>query len=163
MGIRDSFNKRPALGITLGVAALALAGLLAWRAGAGAGGVAHYRAFYSDDDGKTWFTDDFTRFPPFDHIGKMAYRAQVFRAGAGHPFVGYLECYPPDVQARLTAACTSTNAMLIAVQSASDSVLVKKPGGATWISPTSRAYQEIVTPKSPDGSTGDLVQMSPGQ
>jgi len=161
MGIRESFNKRPAIGITFGVAALALAGLVGWRVQAGAGGVGRYRAFYSDDDGKTWFVDDYTRFSPFDHNGKIAYRAQVFRAGDGPPFVGYLECYPPDVKARLATACTSTNAMLVAVQSASESILVKKPGGGAWVAPASQAYQETVTPASPDGSTGNLVQMSP--
>ena len=47
--------------------------------------------FFSDDDGATWFIDDNTRIPPFDHGGKPAYRAEVFECGTGKPFVAYLE------------------------------------------------------------------------
>lgn len=43
--------------------------------------------FYSDDDGKTWFVDDMTRIPPFDHNGKQSTLAKVL-GGVIRPAAG---------------------------------------------------------------------------
>ena len=50
-------------------------------------------AFYTDDGGKTFFTDDAKKIPPFDHNGKQAYRCDVFDSGSGKPFVGLVYRY----------------------------------------------------------------------
>ena len=50
------------------------------------------QAFYSDDDGATWFADAADRLPPFDHDGKPAFSAFVYECD-GKPFVNHLERY----------------------------------------------------------------------
>jgi len=60
------------------------------------------RVFYSDDDGATYFVDNVDRLPPFDHDGKPAVRAHVFRCGhGGDAFVGYLEKVDDVTRAKL--------------------------------------------------------------
>lgn len=113
------------------------------------------KAFYSVDDGDTYFVDDLNKAYPFDHNGKQAYRAYVFRGNQdGKKFVGFLErmndagrakmvelaAQPhdkaePDI-ARLLATCTE----------------VKKPHDTQWAPVNSPAYGLIVNPSSPDGS-----------
>ena len=44
-------------------------------------------AFYTDDE-KTFFKDDVNKIFPFDHNGKQAYRADVFKGPDGKEFVG---------------------------------------------------------------------------
>jgi hypothetical protein len=46
--------------------------------------------FYTTDDGQTWFRGPINKAVPFEHEGKEAVRAYVFRCG-GTEFVGYLE------------------------------------------------------------------------
>jgi hypothetical protein len=49
------------------------------------------RAYFTDDEGKTYFEDDVLKPFPFERSGKKAYRAYVFRCGSrGTPFVGML-------------------------------------------------------------------------
>ena len=45
-------------------------------------------AFYTDDNGKTFFKDDIDKFSPFDRGGKQAYRCSVFQDASGKQFVG---------------------------------------------------------------------------
>jgi hypothetical protein len=53
-------------------------------------GTAPGNAFYTDDNGKSFFRDDVCRVTPFDHNGKQAYRADVFRGADGKQFVGLI-------------------------------------------------------------------------
>ena len=50
-------------------------------------------AFYTDDDGATTFVDDIDRITPFDHNGKPAYLARVYKSKKGATFVAWLERY----------------------------------------------------------------------
>lgn len=59
--------------------------------------------FYSDDDGRTFFEDSAIKFPPFDHDGKTAYQAEVFKNTRGDQFVAVLRRYTPDAKAQLEA------------------------------------------------------------
>jgi hypothetical protein len=59
-----------------------------------------YVAFYSDDDGKTYYRDNIYNFPPFERDGKVVNRAIVF-TNNGQTFVGYLERYTPDAKKKL--------------------------------------------------------------
>jgi len=45
-------------------------------------------AFYTEDNGKSFFKDDLFKISPFDHNGKQAYRCDVFESGGGKQFVG---------------------------------------------------------------------------
>ena len=68
------------------------------RGESGGAGSAVAKAFFSDDDGQTYFTDAADKIPPFDHKGKQAVTAYVFRCNGGKPFVGYLEMYDPQTK-----------------------------------------------------------------
>src|SRR6267154_2521014 len=56
------------------------------------------KAFFSVDDGKTWFPDDAKNIPPFDKDGKQAVRAFVYRCADGTTFVNYLQRYKPEAK-----------------------------------------------------------------
>src|SRR5450755_960219 len=57
-------------------------------------------AYYSDDDGQTYFVDSLYKFPPFDHGGKTAVQA-ILAESNGHKFVGYLKRFKPAAQTQL--------------------------------------------------------------
>jgi hypothetical protein len=93
--------------VAVAVAFLVLAGGVAfWNGGFGSGGQSlKTRAFYTVDNGKTWFVDDAEKVTPFDYRGKQAFRVRVFTTDGGKTeFAGYLERYTPEAQKRLAAA-----------------------------------------------------------
>ena len=51
------------------------------------------KTFYSDDDGEELVSRRHLKGSPFDHNGKQAYRAIVFRCPNGPPFVAFLAKY----------------------------------------------------------------------
>jgi hypothetical protein len=95
MRIREAINKRPALAIGISLACVAVVvGIWLWRAfgdqtGDSGSGT---RAWYTIDDGRTWFADAATRVVPFEHQGKPAYRCRVWVCEDGKTqFVSHLE------------------------------------------------------------------------
>ena len=81
MGIREKINQNPkqTTAITAAIVVVALAFIL-WQAcsgGPGSGGVITTKAFYTTDDGKTFFVDSSSNIPPYQKDGKTAFRAQV--------------------------------------------------------------------------------------
>jgi hypothetical protein len=95
-GVRQQINENKKLGIGVGVAIVILAlGLIAlqFRGPTNASAAVATKAFYTDDDGKTFFKDNADRLVPFDRNGKQAYRADVFRGSDGKEFVGLIYRY----------------------------------------------------------------------
>lgn len=74
---------------TLGVLLVVASGIRGDRPASGSS-----QAYYSDDDGQTYFVDSIDKIPPFYHGGKEADRAFVFSGGDGK-FVGYLQRFKP--------------------------------------------------------------------
>jgi hypothetical protein len=68
---------------------LGIIGIQLIRAG-GTGITVSDSAFYTDDNGKTFFKDERYKVVPFDHNGKQAYRADVFQCRDGKQFVGLM-------------------------------------------------------------------------
>src|SRR5690348_13994130 len=93
----------------LGVATLLLtiaAGAVGFQAFGGresGAGPAAKTAFYTDDNGKTFFKDDVGKLPPFDHNGKKAYRCDVFEDSKGKQFVGLLYRYTENGRREMEA------------------------------------------------------------
>jgi len=71
------------------VAAAALGFQMLGGRESGAGAVAT-QAFFTDDEGKSFFKDDVSKLPPFSHNGKQALGCDVFEstAAGGKQFVG---------------------------------------------------------------------------
>src|SRR2546429_9827812 len=90
MGIREALNHRTRLAIGLSaLLVVAGVGLCLWASSSGIP-ASIKTAYYSDDDGRSTFVDEVDKLVPFDHGGKQAVRAFVYRCGSGKPFVGYL-------------------------------------------------------------------------
>jgi hypothetical protein len=158
VGVRESIKRRQSL--TVAVAGLMIVGagiaiyVQARDPTPGAG-----MAFFSNDDGKTYFTDRNTRLAPFDKDGKPAYRAHVFECG-GKRVVGFLSRYRPEAIAALEEAAAAKgtgkpprNAAALA-SVGTYGMEVKRPGDAAWVNQADSGRATAVRVfRCPDGST----------
>jgi hypothetical protein len=161
LGVRELINRNNQLmmGVAIAGVALALVSIIIlWRHREGPPVLgAGVQAFFSDDDGKTWFPDDATKIPPIDHNGKPAYRALVYRRGDSASFVSCLESFPPEVKTHIEQKAGSN---LLDLQNAefaaASQMLIKKPGAAHWLKDTpatDAGFMKLITsPDCPDGS-----------
>jgi hypothetical protein len=126
--------------------------------------------FYTTDDGKTWFRGPPGQPAPFDHDGKPAVKAYVYRCG-GTEFVVYLEEFTPDamrviedMEQRVADLATRPTAPGEPGPAAQAGMIrsrtmyqvsmfgreVKRPGDATWTSVgDTQAVAAIQQPKCP--------------
>ena len=162
MGIRQKINEHSGVAsAVIGCVICLVVALSIWltfgghRRNAGAGNM----SFYSDDDGKTWFVDQVSKVPPFDHNGKQAVRATVFRCRANKPFVAYLQRFSAAEKAKVEAAVAKAPESLQMVEYQTP-MEAKKPGDAQWVSAPGAEYQKAITPVCPDGSL-NLVPVTP--
>lgn len=164
MGIRETLNRNPAIttGGTVLIIILALGAIL-WQT---IGGRPHIsdKAYYSSDDGQTYFSDKLTQIPPFDHGGQPAVRAYVFSCG-GNKFVAYLEKYNEKSKAALDKSAAANNGVPAAdalENAQADGLVVKKPGGSKWVLESddvkSRPIMEV---KCPNGGTDTPIPVLP--
>ena len=125
------------------------------------------KAFFSVDDGKTWFADDMTKVPPYDKDGKQAVRAFVFHCSDGKKFVGYLQHFTPDAKRAIEQLQTpdpnrtgppDTSGIQKAYTVGRE---VKRPGDAKWISGAQGLESaQIIAVKCPSGG-GDATMVEP--
>jgi hypothetical protein len=169
MRVRESLNRHS--GRAAAVTVAVVAGALLFRyltagAGPGANGPSN-RAFFSNDDGKTWFVDDVHKLPPFQKDGKDAYRAFVYQCADGKKFVAYLQRYTQGAKQKLgrggPAAVQGPGALPGADGGGGGfgdaaGVEVKKPGAESWVSQADPRAVEVMTLKCPGGSSPTLVQ-----
>jgi hypothetical protein len=90
MSIRQKLNDNPALGVGITAVIIVIALIIIWTQVSGGNGteLVSEKAFYTLDDGKTYFKDDMDKAVPFDKDGQKALRAFVYKCGDGEPFVG---------------------------------------------------------------------------
>ena len=174
MGIRQKINENPAMtaAATAGIIVLAFI-FIGWQACGGGGSTAllNDKAFFTIDDGKTFYVDAATNIPPYQKDGKPAVRAQVFTCDDGKTkFVGYLEMYSMQDKAMLEAMAKGAQGGAGAAPAPyvgfAGQPMVKKPGAppAQWVMlgpQTSAAYQNVVTVKCPDGTSETLSRVFP--
>ncbi len=126
------------------------------------------QAFFTTDDGETWFADSAYRVAPFDHDGKPAVIAQVYSYGGGkNKFCAYLAKYTPEAKKRLEPAIAEVRAKNEPPGSAAlfrdrdfmrSAMLVKGRGSdRTWTPMSDPKAEQIMTVRSPDGSGVDHV------
>lgn len=171
MEIRQTINDNPRIagGVTAGIVLLALIFII-WQTlsgGAGGGSGAVPQAFFTVDDGRTYFTDDVTHVPPFKTSdGKIAYRAVVVRCGTETPFVSYLEKFSDADQKDLENGLNDSktySATVDALFTTFDSrIIVKKPltGDKGWVAATvqtAKQYEAVKETRCPDGTAAQMV------
>src|SRR5688500_13766950 len=99
MGVIAAMQERPRLMIGVLVSVIAVAVVMAFASAKKQEHNVEVRSgvWFTTDDGKTLFTDNARKLPPFDHYGKPAYRAYVYTCDGGKTqFVAFLERYTPD-------------------------------------------------------------------
>lgn len=157
MGIRQSLNEsRPLALLATALILSASLVLIFWYWHVAPAASFANRQFFTDDDGATWFIDDGTRIAPFDHNGKQAVIARVFKCKDGTMFVGYLEKFSDDAKARIESARQqgpSAHGGAYAMPAGQfNGLMLKKPRGAEWvrdIDPEAKAVKQF---SCPDGS-----------
>ena len=163
MGIRETLNQNQNL--TIGAVAAIIILILAltfWPSRNTPGGSnAVTKNFYSIDDGKSWFPDDAKKIPPFDHNGKQAVSANVYKCD-GKTFVNHLTRYTPDAKKKMEALAVKAVAN---DPTATESIQltgleVKRPGDADWVRSSEAAkYNEVIKPHCKD--VENLEQLRP--
>jgi hypothetical protein len=158
MSVRQTLREKPAVGVAVAIAFVAIAvGFTVYQwTSQHEDWTPPQRVFFSVDDGKTWFVDDYNKVPPIEHDGKQAYRAYVFRCH-DKEFVGYLERYTPDAQkvileVRSKPLSTTGAPDSAAMDAATRGREVKRPGDQKWMSCANpREVIPITSPKCPHG------------
>ena len=166
MGIRETLNENPRLttGITAGIIVVVFA-LIFWSSGGSAspesGGMGS-KVYFTEDDGKNYFAVDAKNIPPFQHDGKEAVRARVFKCG-GKTWVNHLERYTPEGKKKAedfygSGKMSKDPTMLESIQRYG--MEVKAPGDAAWVKLSDPKAIKIMEPKCPTGA-GDLEEVKP--
>ncbi len=169
MGVRERLNEKPALAAAGIVILLTVAAYFCWRAIdhppraiAGLG-----KAFFSTDDGKTWFTAPASNIAPFDDNGTTAYRVEVYRCSHGSAFVVNLEAFSAEDKAKIERTIADgQDSSAVRGMEADAPPLVKKPGDREWVKMTEKneaRYRAIARPVCPDGSADGLEKVDPNE
>ncbi len=105
MAIREAINKKKSVGLGLAIAFLAIAGVILGYGVLPAHRIKGDKAYFTADDGQTWFLDSTYRTPPYDHDGNTAVRAMVYSYDHGDKaFCAYLMRYTDSAKKRLDDA-----------------------------------------------------------
>jgi hypothetical protein len=154
VGIRETLNKQPAIviGAAIGVILLALIFLIYQVIGP-SGPRLITKAYYTADDGASYFPDDIGLVPPFDHDGKQAVKAYVFKGPGVREFVGYLERYTDDAKKMIESDRARGGAGPMDPAMATG-VEVKAPltGDQGWVKGMLPAADKIRAARCPDDS-----------
>jgi hypothetical protein len=159
MGIREKLDQHQKLVTIISGAVLLVAVVMiaVQMFGAGDDPTQAQRAYFTVDDGATFFVDSAEKIAPFEHNGKTAYGAIVYRCDDGKKFVGALERYTPEAKAWLdsfyAAKPSERDYGMREVYRADKAKQVKKvgTGDTSWVSLESRAGRAITRVKCPPG------------
>jgi hypothetical protein len=164
MGIRERINDNPRTAVIVAAAVLVIAcAFVALQFSGASTGAPATKAFFTIDDGKTWFVDDATRIAPFQRDGKEAVRAYVFDCN-GQRFVNHVERYTPEGRRAVEAALKAGDSgqqTEVPAQLRLSGAEVKKPGAKQWASLGDLARAgPILRPTCPSGG-GDAKPVEP--
>jgi hypothetical protein len=112
--------------------------------------------YFTVDHGRTWFVDDISKVPPFDHKGQQAYRARIFTCNGWTKWCGYIERCNPKVKAKVDESLARGVPMRDLIKMITDGMEVQKAGhpDAPWVSPTkTREYAEVAVVTCPGDPT----------
>jgi len=159
VGIRESLNKNPAIttGLLIGAVVLVIGFIFLRSYGGGPDApLGASKAFFTIDDGKTYFADDASKIPPFQKDGKEAVRAHVYSCD-GKPMVVYLQRFTPEAKKRLEAAANNKAGPSTMAPVQFTGIEVKAPGGKDWVGQNDEKAIAIMKPQC----NGKLDVVSP--
>ena len=167
MGIRETLNENPRLttGLTIGIIVVVL-GFLAWQIWGGSTsgspntvGTASKR-WFTDDDGKTYFADEFKKVAPIQHNGKEAYEAVVYKCD-GKTFVNHMIRYSAEGKKRMEQILNTPGPADVAtIQSIENDIEIKSPGQKDWVKSTDPKASDVRKPRCNDVNEAELVPAS---
>ena len=162
-------NSRRYSLVVMGVVILFIGVTIWWLRGAhgsrsalGAGVGA--KAWYTSDNGKTWFVDGVSKLTPFDHDGNPAYRCYLYSCDGGTTkFVAYLERYTPEARQQLEDLINAKKAPQPGTieQLMTNGVEVAQPNTGIWIKATDPRAYSLRQPKCPSGSQKRPIPIFP--
>lgn len=167
MSLRESMNRQRGTIVAIAMVAIVVAiSHFVWRSGIDANGAESGKAFFTTDDGRTWFVEDVSKLPPFDHTGKTAYRCYVYTIDDGKTkYVSYLERYSEEAKAVLRRPRVRGNNQQERVneQIVQEGTEVKRPGTGEsgWVKLRDPRAMEIMMPKAPDNSNVEVTPVEP--
>ena len=158
MGIREWLNKQPAVVGAVSVVFVLIAGYFVVQSALPSDPTnAPTQAFFSDDDGATWFSAGIDNVPPFNHDGGEAVRAIVYECG-GEEYVTYLERYKPDARQQVVAIFeeAESNGLNPSTVEIPQNLYLggreaKRPGEGEW--ETITIGSDVVSPRCPHGAS----------
>jgi hypothetical protein len=171
MGLRETINQKKSVsvGIAASLFAVAIAFLVytKWPQRIPKGD----KAYYTSDDGQTWFVDSIYKTPPYDQDGKTVVRALVFTySNGGKSFCPIVERYNASIKKQLDnsiAQATRDGKPLSSIglfnsPGTAFQMEVKLTGsGHEWVSrgniPAATKVFSDPQAEAPDGSTVDMA------
>ena len=156
MSLRETLNRNPAVtsAVVIVVIILAVVALVWWQKPSSV----PTKAFYTTDDGKTWFKDSIELLAPVTIDGKEAYRVYVFKCG-GEKFAGYLERYTPEAKKAIETMKVEGNKpnvdgykMMELNKVMQIGQQFKKPGDKEWISMADPRFEVVRNMPCPGSS-----------
>jgi hypothetical protein len=168
VGLRETLNENPKLvtGVTVGLIVIILGWIIISSFGGSAPGrgasAGAAKAYFSDDDGKTYFADDARKVAPFDHNGKQAVKANVYRCN-GKEFVNHLERYTPEMRKKAEEAMAGDRSVkdpTIMATVQQQGLEVKRPGDKDWTKLSAgQKAMAIITPQCPGGGNPETLEV----
>jgi hypothetical protein len=167
VSLREKMNKNKniSVGITILIILAALVFIYYQIKGDSIPQAPPQMAYYTTDDGKTFFAEDQMHETPFTHDGAQAVRAWRYTCGdSKEAKLGYLERYTADFLKQLAQAKAANQPMdpMIIVEQGDAIYEVKKPGNPTWYKKASQTGQNIINPKCPAGQNPMWMTPAPG-
>lgn len=155
MNVRQVLAEKPRITTAITVAViLVVLGYIVYtnmRGGVGGGpGPVPNQSFFTVDDGKTWFAADANNIPPFEHNGRQAVLARVYRCD-GKTFVNHMERFTPQAKKRLEEALARSAGGADVFLADMGGIEVKAPGSGEWISASHPSAAKVIAPKCPGG------------
>ena len=165
MAVREFLNKHR--GMSVGAIVILLMGAIALAVLRNQQDVAQFgppqdKAFFSSDDGKTYFTMPVTTPSPTDYQGKKAYRCFVFRCDGGKEFVGCLVRDPKPAPAPAAPAPPKPGQPPAALRGGpmAGGYMDLKPAGSGdrgWVQSITNEGMQLMQPRCPDGKLATRV------
>jgi hypothetical protein len=162
VGIRETINKNPKVAgaVSAGAAVIAI-GLVVWTILGGSESFGGNKAYFTIDDGKTWFADDADRITPFDYKGKEAVMCFVYTCDGGKTkFVSYMTRYTAESKKQREGQINEGKKKGLGIRDLAlgpAAMEVKRPGGPQWLIMTDPRAQDMMELRCPDGTRNNLI------